>query len=174
MLQCNFWMIHSVGEHPSWSQVDSLLPATALRGCSWTGIHRSVLFIFGSESSSPRRFLGITHSFRVTRKRLKCLENAFPAINFSKFSRRRPRGLRAFGARGWPTPPAAPPRTSTQFYRESMPVSPPNRIHHVRLCLRSQCLRCFVQTSGRRQPFFMSERLAFCSGLSFVVHAEER
>jgi len=24
--------------------------------------------------------------FKVTRKRLKCLENAFPAINFSKFS----------------------------------------------------------------------------------------
>ena len=58
--------------------------ATALRGCSWTGNHRSVWFIFGSGSSSPRRYLGITHSFKVTRKRLKCLENAFPAINFSK------------------------------------------------------------------------------------------
>jgi len=57
--------------------------ATALRGCSWTGNYRSVWFIFGSGSSFPRRFLGITHSFKVTRKRLKCLENAFPAINFS-------------------------------------------------------------------------------------------
>jgi len=32
-----------------------------------------------------RRFLEITHSFKVTRKRLKCLENAFPAINFQNF-----------------------------------------------------------------------------------------
>jgi len=33
-----------------------------------------------------RCFLGITHFFKVTRKRLKCLENAFSAISFSKFS----------------------------------------------------------------------------------------
>jgi len=57
---------------------------TVVECCSWTGNHRSVWFIFGSESGSPRRFLRINHSFKVTRKRLKCLENAFPAINFSK------------------------------------------------------------------------------------------
>ena len=57
---------------------------TVVECCSWTGNHRSVWFIFGSESGSPRRFLRINHSFKVTRKRMKCLENAFPAINFSK------------------------------------------------------------------------------------------
>jgi len=101
MLQCYFSMIyfhHSVGQHPSWSQVDSVLPATALRGCSWTGNHRSVWFIFGSESSSPRRFLGITHSFKVTRKRLKCLENAFSAISFSNFCGEGPQTTRAWAS----------------------------------------------------------------------------
>ena len=52
---------------------------------AWTDNHRSVWFIFGSESSSAYRLLGITHSFKVTRKRLKCLESAFQAIHFSKF-----------------------------------------------------------------------------------------
>jgi len=77
--------------------------------------------------SSPRRFLGITHSFKVTRKRLTCLNNAFPAINFFKiFWGRAPRplanGLRAFGARGRPAPPAAAPRTLTQSCRKSILV----------------------------------------------------
>ena len=66
-----------------------------------------------------RRFLEITHSFKVTRKRLKCLENAFPAISFQNFLAEDPQtpacGLRAFGARG---------RTSTQSCRESLPVPP--------------------------------------------------
>ena len=100
-----------------WKMADSLLPATALRVCSRTGNYRSAWFIFGSESSSSRRFLGITHSFKLTRKRLKCLENAFPAVNFSEFS-----------GGGRPAP-----RTSTQSCRESMPV-PPNRFNPVRLC----------------------------------------
>jgi len=103
-------------------QVDSLLPVTALRGCSWTGNHRSVWFIFGSESSSPRRFLGITYSFKVTRKRLKCLDYSFQAMTGNQFFKIFWR--RAFGARGRLAPPAAAPRTSTQSCRESMPVPP--------------------------------------------------
>jgi len=69
-------------------------------------------FNFGSESSSPRRFFGITQSFKVTRKRLKCLENAFPAINFFNFLE---------GGAVWAS---CRQRTSTQSCRESMPVPP--------------------------------------------------
>jgi len=41
---------------------------------------------------------------------------------FFKIFCERARGLRAFGARGRPAPPAAAPRTPTQSCRESMPV----------------------------------------------------
>ena len=112
------------------------LAATALRGCSWTGNHCLVWFIFKSELSSPRHFFGITYSFKVTRKRLNCSENAFWAISFSKFSGRGPpkpfgRGLRAFSVRGRPAPPTTSPWTVTQSCRKSMPM-PPNRFHTVR------------------------------------------
>ena len=98
---------------------------------AWTGNHRSVWFIFGSESSSPCRFLGITHSFKVIRKRLKCLENAFPAIiSFKIFWGRAPWASCLRRSR---VPPAAARRTSTKSCWESMPVPPPNLFHPVRL-----------------------------------------
>ena len=50
---------------------------------AWTGDHRSVCFIFGSESSSSDSFLGITHFFKVTGNRLKFLENACSANSLS-------------------------------------------------------------------------------------------
>ena len=89
-------------------------------------VHGLVITVrFGSsldQNSSPGRFLGITHSFKETTKRLKCLENAFPAINFPTS---RPWASRL---RSSQTTDSAAPRTSTQSCRESMPVPAPKKI----------------------------------------------
>jgi len=103
-------------------------------GLAWTGNHRTVWFTFGSESSSACSFLGITYSFKVTRKHLKCLENAFPAIIKKNFLARAPplptRGLHAFGAR------RRPPLRILQPSLVGKECScPPNRFHPVCLWL---------------------------------------
>ena len=98
-----------------------------------TDNHRSVWFIFGSESSSPCRLLGITHSFQVTRKRPKCLESAFPAMKFSKFSGE---GLRPIGF--VPSVPAGD-RLGLQpsLVGKACPCPSKNRFHPVCLCDKS-------------------------------------
>jgi len=92
------------------------------------GNHHSVWFISRSESSSPRRFLGITHSFKVTTERLKCFEHSFPAINFSKLS-----------GGGPPRPPVgfAPSAVAdfNQVLSGKHARAPKNRFHPVRLWL---------------------------------------
>jgi len=117
--------------------------------CSWTDNHRSVWFIFGSESSSPSRFLGIIHSFKVTRKRLKCLKNAFPAIKFSNFSKG---GAPRYPAQGFAPSALAgdrlrlPPLHGLQpsLVRKAC-LCPSNRFHPVRLCIRKYlCNSCFI------------------------------
>jgi len=71
------------------------------------------------------------------------LENAFPAIIFSKFSGGGPfasrlrRRLRATGG-----PPAAEPSLVGKHAR----APPPNRFHPVRLCVQRSC-SSYVQTS---------------------------
>ena len=156
MLQCNFWMIHSARQHPSWSQVDSLLPATALRGCSWTGNHRSVRFIFGSESSSPRRFLGIAPPSKWLESAWNAWKTRFRQSIFQQFLGRAPRlparGLRAFGARRRLAPPAATPRTSTQYPLLSGKHArdPKNRFHPVRLWSRDPpCMTKVKKSKGQ-------------------------
>jgi len=79
--------------------------------------------------SFPRRFLGIAHSFKVTRKLLKCLENAFPAINFSKCSGGEP-----------PDPPPVGFATSVLARRRSTDFNPVLSEKHTRATWLRHCI----------------------------------
>jgi len=110
-------------------------------------VHGLVITVrFGSSSdqnpcSSLRRFLAITHSFKVTRKRLKCLENAFPAINFSKFSCGGPadpspwasrlRRSQATGSAGRRSADINPVLSGTHAHAPRQSVSPRTPMHPV-------------------------------------------
>ena len=137
-------------------------------------VHGLVITIrFGSALDQnpvlPRRFLGIIHSFKVTKKRLKCLENAFPAIKFSKFLWGRTHGLRAFGAR----PPAArlrrPPRGLQPSLVGKACPCPQNRFHPLRLYLFYFILLYFVLDVRRAalHAFFIASRSECPATFSF-------
>jgi len=105
-------------------------------------VHGLVITVrFGSSLDQnpvlPHRFLGNTHSSTVTRKRLKCLENAFPAINFSKFSGAGPPHIPLVGFAPSALAGARlhrPPLSGLQpsLVGKACPC-PPNRFHPVRL-----------------------------------------
>jgi len=91
MLQCNFWMIHSVGEHPGWSH--SLLLHFAV-------VHGLVITVrFGSSLDQDPVLPAVSLELPIPSKWLESAWNAWKTRFRQSIFRHC--GLRALGARGW-------------------------------------------------------------------------